>query len=70
MAVIGGDAPEYQIEINPDRMRLLDVSLDELLEAADGLNSMPVAVWYTSTVTSIIARPISTHRIAQRCRRQ
>ncbi len=39
VAVIGGDAPEYQIKINPDRMRLLDVSLDELLEAADGLNS-------------------------------
>lgn len=39
VAVIGGDAPEYQIKIDPDKMRLLDVSLDEVLEAADGFNS-------------------------------
>lgn len=39
VAVIGGDAPEYQIKINPDKMRLLDVSLDEVLEAADGFNA-------------------------------
>ena len=39
VSVIGGDAPEYQIKLNPDLMRLHDVSLDEVLEAADGLNS-------------------------------
>ncbi len=39
VSVIGGDAPEYQIKINPDKMRLLDVSLDEVLEATDGFNS-------------------------------
>ena len=39
VAVIGGDAPEYQIKIDPDKMRLLDVSLDEVLEAADGFNA-------------------------------
>ena len=39
VAVIGGDAPEYQIKINPDKMRLLDVTLDEVLEAAEGFNA-------------------------------
>ena len=39
VSVIGGDAPEYQIKINPDLMRLHDVSLDEVLEAAEGINS-------------------------------
>lgn len=39
VSVIGGDAPEYQIKLNPDLMRVYDVSLDEVLEAADGLNS-------------------------------
>lgn len=39
VSVIGGDAPEYQIKLNPDLMRLHNVSLNEVLEAADGLNS-------------------------------
>ncbi len=37
--MIGGDAPEYQIKINPDKMRLFGVSLDEVLAATDGFNS-------------------------------
>lgn len=39
VSVIGGDAPEYQIKLNPDLMRLHDVSLDEVTAAAEGLNS-------------------------------
>lgn len=39
VAVIGGDAPEYQVKINPDLMRLYDVSLDEVLAATDGFNA-------------------------------
>lgn len=39
VSVIGGDAPEYQIKLNPDKMRLFGVSLDEVLEATDGFNS-------------------------------
>ena len=39
VSVIGGDAPEYQIKINPDKMRLFGVSLDEVLAATDGFNS-------------------------------
>lgn len=39
VSVIGGDAPEYQIKINPYKMRLFGVSLDEVLAATDGFNS-------------------------------
>ncbi len=39
VSVIGGDAPEYPIKINPDKMRLFGVSLDEVLAATDGFNS-------------------------------
>lgn len=39
VSVIGGDAPEYQIKLNPDKMRLFGVGLDEVLAATDGFNS-------------------------------
>lgn len=39
VSVIGGDAPEYQIKLNPELMRLHNVSLDEVLAAAEGMNS-------------------------------
>lgn len=39
VAIIGGDAPEYQILLNPDLMRLYEVSLDDVLAATDGFNS-------------------------------
>lgn len=39
VSVIGGDAPEYQIKINPDLMRLHNVSLNEVMDAAEGMNS-------------------------------
>ncbi len=39
VSTIGGDAPEFQIKINPDLMRLHDVSLDEVLAAAESMNS-------------------------------
>ena len=38
VSVIGGDAPEYQLKLNPDYMRLYDVSLDEVIAAAEGFN--------------------------------
>ena len=34
VSVIGGDATEYQIKLNPDRMLALGVSIDEVLAAA------------------------------------
>ena len=39
VSVIGGDAPEYQIKLNPELMRLHNVSLDEVLAAVEGMNS-------------------------------
>lgn len=39
VSVIGGDAPEYQIKLNPDLMRLHRVSLDDVTAAAQGFNS-------------------------------
>ena len=39
VSVIGGDAPEYQIKINTDLMRLHNVSLNEVMDAAEGMNS-------------------------------
>ncbi|MBD5174378.1 MAG: efflux RND transporter permease subunit [Bacteroidales bacterium] len=39
VSIIGGDAPEYQILLNPDLMRLYDISLDDVLAATEGFNS-------------------------------
>ncbi len=39
VSTIGGDAPEFQIKINPDLMRMHEVSLDEVLAAAESMNS-------------------------------
>ncbi|MDE6120518.1 MAG: efflux RND transporter permease subunit, partial [Muribaculaceae bacterium] len=39
VSVIGGDAPEYQILLNPDMMRDHGVSLDDVMSATDGFNS-------------------------------
>lgn len=38
VAVIGGDLKEYQILVNPDRMRHYDVSLSEVMAATRGMN--------------------------------
>lgn len=38
VSVQGGDPREYQIRFDPERMRALDVSLDELTAAAEGIN--------------------------------
>ena len=39
VSVIGGDAPEYQIKLNPDLMRQHNVSINEVIEAAEGANN-------------------------------
>ncbi len=38
VSVIGGDAPEYQIKIDPGRMLSYGVSLSDLMEAAEAVN--------------------------------
>ena len=38
VSVIGGDVKQYQIQMLPDRMQAMGVSLDEVLSAANGIN--------------------------------
>ncbi|MDE6196572.1 MAG: efflux RND transporter permease subunit, partial [Muribaculaceae bacterium] len=39
VSVIGGDAPEYQIKLNPDRMQVYGVTVQDVLAATEGFNS-------------------------------
>lgn len=39
VSVIGGDAPEYRINLDPELMKLYNVSLDEVMSAADSFNA-------------------------------
>jgi CzcA family heavy metal efflux pump len=39
VAVIGGEAKEFQIRLLPDRMKQLDISLDEAVDAMSNINS-------------------------------
>ncbi len=39
VTVIGGDIKEYQIKLDPERMKYLDVSLDEVVAATEGINT-------------------------------
>ncbi|MCM1066102.1 MAG: efflux RND transporter permease subunit [Muribaculaceae bacterium] len=39
VSVIGGDAPEYQIKMHPDRMQAYGVSVADVLAATEGVNS-------------------------------
>lgn len=38
VSVLGGDVKQYQIQLRPDRMKALGVTVDEVLEATDGIN--------------------------------
>lgn len=39
VSVIGGDVKEYQIQLDPERMRFLNVSIDQVMEAVEGMNN-------------------------------
>lgn len=39
VSVIGGDAPEYQIKLNPDRMQAYGISVADVTAAAQGINA-------------------------------
>lgn len=39
VGVVGGDAPEYRILLNPDMMTAYGITLDEVLEATEGFNA-------------------------------
>lgn len=38
VSVIGGDAPEYQIKLNPDRMLSYGISMADVLDATESMN--------------------------------
>ena len=38
VSVLGGDVMQYQIQLNPQRMQALGVTVDEVLEATEGVN--------------------------------
>lgn len=39
VSVIGGDVKEYQIRLNPDRMKQFDVTLDQIMESVAEVNN-------------------------------
>ena len=39
VSVLGGDVKQYQIRLRPDRLKTLNVTVDEVLEATEGLNN-------------------------------
>ena len=39
VSVIGGDAPEYQIKLNPERMLAYGVSVQDVVDATEGFNA-------------------------------
>ena len=39
VSVLGGDVRQYQIQLRPERMKMLGVSVDEVLGATDALNT-------------------------------
>lgn len=39
VSVIGGDAPEYRINLDPEMMKIYNVSLDDVLSATEGFNA-------------------------------
>ncbi|MCM1532225.1 MAG: efflux RND transporter permease subunit [Bacteroides sp.] len=38
VSILGGETKEYQILLNPDKMKHYDVSLNEVMEAVEGMN--------------------------------
>lgn len=38
VSVLGGDVKQYQIQLNPERMKARNISINEILEATDGVN--------------------------------
>lgn len=38
VSILGGEVKEYQILLNPDKMKHYDVSLNEVMEAVEGMN--------------------------------
>lgn len=66
VSVLGGDAREYQIQLDPGRMKHYDVSLDEVLAAVDGMNRNAAGgVLYEHGNEYIVRGVIHTRRPAE-----
>lgn len=66
VAVLGGDIKEYQIQLDPERMRHYGVSLDELLTATRGMNlNANGGVLYEYSNEYIVRGVLSTDKIEE-----
>lgn len=69
VAVLGGDVKEYQILLNPEKMRYASVSLDEVLFAVRGMNTNATGgVLYEYGNEYIIRGVLSTNSLDELCR--
>ena len=65
VAVMGGDIKEYQILLDPGRMRHYDVSMDEVIDAVKGMNqNAPGGTLYEYGNEYIVRGVLSTSDIA------
>ena len=66
VTVLGGDIKEYQILVNPDRMRRYNVSLTEIMEATNSMNqNVSGGVLYEYGNEYIVRGLLSTNDIDQ-----
>lgn len=64
--VIGGDVKEYQIQLDPERMRHYGVSLDEVLAATRGMNlNANGGILYEYSTEYIVRGLLSTDQIEE-----
>ena len=69
VAVLGGDTKEYQIELDPERMRHYGVTLDEVMSVTRGMNlNANGGVLYEYGNEYIVRGLLSTDRIDQLAR--
>lgn len=66
VAVLGGDIKEYQIQLDPERMRHYGITLDEVMAATQQMNlNANGGVLYEYGNEYIVRGVLSTNRIAQ-----
>ena len=66
VTVLGGDIKEYQILVNPDKMRHFNVSLTEIMEATNAMNqNVSGGVLYEYGHQYIVSGILSTNDVVQ-----
>ncbi|MCM1021362.1 MAG: efflux RND transporter permease subunit [Muribaculum sp.] len=64
VSVIGGDVRQYQILLSPEKMKFHNITLDEVLEATEGMNTNAAGgVLYDYGNEYIIKGKVNTNRI-------